>query len=76
MSCFSAVLLPARPALLTVVRPSARPGSGPAHPWPSPHRTALVTKAPCRRCQLSGTPCIFEKPEKKNVQPMANGSVE
>ncbi|KAG8906158.1 hypothetical protein FRB99_007472 [Tulasnella sp. 403] len=22
--------------------------------------------APCRRCQLSGTPCIFEKPEKKS----------
>lgn len=22
-------------------------------------------EAPCRRCQLSGTPCIFEKPEKK-----------
>ncbi|KAF9793281.1 hypothetical protein BJ322DRAFT_1155023 [Thelephora terrestris] len=23
---------------------------------------------PCRRCQINGTPCIFEKPEKKNVQ--------
>ncbi|GJE94983.1 Zn(II)2Cys6 transcription factor [Phanerochaete sordida] len=33
-------------------------------------------EAPCRRCQLSGTPCIFEKPEKKNAQPMANGSIE
>ncbi|KAI0341976.1 hypothetical protein BDW22DRAFT_1358086 [Trametopsis cervina] len=33
-------------------------------------------EAPCRRCQLSGTPCIFEKPEKKNVQPMPTGSVE
>ncbi|KAF8738065.1 hypothetical protein AX14_012041 [Amanita brunnescens Koide BX004] len=31
---------------------------------------------PCRRCQLSGTPCIFEKPEKKNVQIMSNASVE
>ncbi|KAK2463284.1 hypothetical protein APHAL10511_004939 [Amanita phalloides] len=31
---------------------------------------------PCRRCQLSGTPCIFEKPEKKNVQTMSNASVE
>ncbi|KAI0088000.1 hypothetical protein BDY19DRAFT_892049 [Irpex rosettiformis] len=33
-------------------------------------------EAPCRRCQLSGTPCIFEKPEKKNVQAMPAGSVE
>lgn len=32
-------------------------------------------EAPCRRCQLSGTQCIFEKPEKKNVQ-VANGSIE
>ncbi|KAI0793208.1 hypothetical protein C8Q75DRAFT_712840 [Abortiporus biennis] len=31
---------------------------------------------PCRRCRLSGTPCIFEKPEKKNVQPMSPASVE
>lgn len=23
-------------------------------------------QSPCRRCQLSGTPCVFEKPEKKN----------
>ncbi|KIK67429.1 hypothetical protein GYMLUDRAFT_257309 [Collybiopsis luxurians FD-317 M1] len=29
--------------------------------------------APCRRCQLSGTPCIFEKPEKKNVSPAMAG---
>ncbi|KAJ4483425.1 hypothetical protein J3R30DRAFT_3835018 [Lentinula aciculospora] len=29
--------------------------------------------APCRRCQLSGTPCIFEKPEKKNATPAAAG---
>ncbi|KAJ3815885.1 hypothetical protein F5876DRAFT_71660 [Lentinula aff. lateritia] len=29
--------------------------------------------APCRRCQLSGTPCIFEKPEKKNAPPAAAG---
>jgi len=33
-------------------------------------------EAPCRRCQLSGTPCVFEKPEKKNVQAMSNASVE
>ncbi|KAF9012314.1 hypothetical protein BDQ17DRAFT_1232266 [Cyathus striatus] len=32
--------------------------------------------APCKRCQASGTPCIFEKPEKKNVQAMAGPSVE
>ncbi|KAI0070159.1 hypothetical protein K474DRAFT_1609218 [Panus rudis PR-1116 ss-1] len=31
---------------------------------------------PCRRCQLSGTPCIFEKPEKKNAQAMSSASVE
>ncbi|KZS98190.1 hypothetical protein SISNIDRAFT_546194 [Sistotremastrum niveocremeum HHB9708] len=30
-------------------------------------------EAPCRRCQLSGQPCIFEKPEKKNpAPPVAN----
>ncbi|KAF9038300.1 hypothetical protein BDZ89DRAFT_1090554 [Hymenopellis radicata] len=33
-------------------------------------------EAPCRRCQLSGTPCIFEKPEKKNPQAVAGASVE
>ncbi|KAI9571112.1 hypothetical protein HD554DRAFT_2078588 [Boletus coccyginus] len=33
-------------------------------------------EAPCRRCQLSGTPCIFEKPEKKNVQPVSGASSE
>ncbi|KAF9049734.1 hypothetical protein BJ165DRAFT_1341892 [Panaeolus papilionaceus] len=33
-------------------------------------------EAPCRRCQASGTPCIFEKPEKKNVQAMSNASIE
>jgi len=33
-------------------------------------------EAPCRRCQFSGTPCIFEKPEKKNVPIMAGASVE
>ncbi|KAH6913825.1 hypothetical protein BKA70DRAFT_1259564 [Coprinopsis sp. MPI-PUGE-AT-0042] len=31
---------------------------------------------PCKRCQASGVPCIFEKPEKKNVQPMAGPSAE
>lgn len=45
--------------------PSARPGPPPSTP-----------QAPCRRCQLSGTQCVFEKPEKKNVQPMANTSIE
>ncbi|KAI0066090.1 hypothetical protein BV25DRAFT_1820951 [Artomyces pyxidatus] len=33
-------------------------------------------EAPCRRCQLSGTPCVFEKPEKKNGQPMSSASLE
>ncbi|KAH7924267.1 hypothetical protein BV22DRAFT_1067151 [Leucogyrophana mollusca] len=33
-------------------------------------------EAPCRRCQLSGTPCVFEKPEKKNAQAMSGASVE
>ncbi|KAL0955830.1 hypothetical protein HGRIS_002032 [Hohenbuehelia grisea] len=33
-------------------------------------------EAPCRRCQISGTPCVFEKPEKKNAQPMTGPSVE
>ncbi|PSS37801.1 hypothetical protein PHLCEN_2v269 [Hermanssonia centrifuga] len=41
-----------------------------------PLRPARVSQAPCRRCQLSGTPCVFEKPEKKNVQAMSSGSVE
>lgn len=42
-------------------------------PAPARHR---FEQAPCRRCQLSGTPCIFEKPEKKNVQPVSGASVE
>ncbi|KZT10651.1 uncharacterized protein LAESUDRAFT_721012 [Laetiporus sulphureus 93-53] len=33
-------------------------------------------EAPCRRCQLSGTPCIFEKPEKKGIQALSGASVE
>ncbi|KAI9509161.1 hypothetical protein F5148DRAFT_1275400 [Russula earlei] len=33
-------------------------------------------EAPCRRCQLSGQPCIFEKPEKKNGQLLSTASVE
>ncbi|KAI0032227.1 hypothetical protein K488DRAFT_78587 [Vararia minispora EC-137] len=33
-------------------------------------------EAPCRRCQLSGTPCVFEKPEKKNAAVLSNASVE
>ncbi|KAJ7045519.1 hypothetical protein C8F04DRAFT_1065085 [Mycena alexandri] len=34
-------------------------------------------ESPCRRCQLSGTLCVFEKPEKKsNVPVMAGPGVE
>ncbi|KDR75908.1 hypothetical protein GALMADRAFT_97916 [Galerina marginata CBS 339.88] len=33
-------------------------------------------EAPCRRCQSSGIPCIFEKPEKKNVQGMSGAGIE
>ncbi|KAF5348683.1 hypothetical protein D9758_006841 [Tetrapyrgos nigripes] len=33
-------------------------------------------EAPCRRCQLSGTPCIFEKPEKKIPNVLTGPSVE
>ncbi|KAH9485403.1 Transcriptional activator of proteases prtT [Psilocybe cubensis] len=33
-------------------------------------------EAPCRRCQASGVPCIFEKPEKKNVQGMTGAGIE
>ncbi|KAI0674849.1 hypothetical protein C8Q78DRAFT_504835 [Trametes maxima] len=33
-------------------------------------------EAPCRRCQLSGAQCVFEKPEKKNVQALSSASVE
>lgn len=33
-------------------------------------------EAPCRRCQLSGTPCLFEKPERKNAQTLNGPSVE
>ncbi|KAJ7783181.1 hypothetical protein B0H16DRAFT_1495738 [Mycena metata] len=34
-------------------------------------------RSPCRRCQLSGTLCVFEKPEKKsNVPVMAGPGVE
>ncbi|TRM69774.1 hypothetical protein BD626DRAFT_475226 [Schizophyllum amplum] len=32
-------------------------------------------EAPCRRCQLSGTPCVFEKPDKKGT-PFNGPSVE
>jgi len=41
-----------------------------------PARPGVCSKAPCRRCQLSGTTCIFEKPEKKNALPVSNASVE
>ncbi|KAI0283590.1 hypothetical protein BGY98DRAFT_682067 [Russula aff. rugulosa BPL654] len=30
----------------------------------------------CRRCQLSGQPCVFEKPEKKNGQLLSTASVD
>ncbi|KAF9268852.1 hypothetical protein L218DRAFT_853190 [Marasmius fiardii PR-910] len=33
-------------------------------------------EAPCRRCQLSGTPCVFEKPEKKPAQVLAGPGIE
>ncbi|KAJ7346618.1 hypothetical protein DFH08DRAFT_868806 [Mycena albidolilacea] len=34
-------------------------------------------EAPCRRCQISGTLCVFEKPEKKpNVPTMSGPGVE
>ncbi|EJD03045.1 uncharacterized protein FOMMEDRAFT_20217 [Fomitiporia mediterranea MF3/22] len=33
-------------------------------------------EAPCRRCQLSGAQCIFEKPEKKKDAALVNGSIE
>ncbi|KAI0779555.1 hypothetical protein C8Q74DRAFT_1316121 [Fomes fomentarius] len=33
-------------------------------------------EAPCRRCQLSGAQCVFEKPEKKNAQALTSASVE
>ncbi|KAH7888855.1 hypothetical protein F5I97DRAFT_1802840 [Phlebopus sp. FC_14] len=33
-------------------------------------------EAPCRRCQQTGTLCVFEKPEKKNVQAVSGASVE
>ena len=39
------------------------------------HRAVGPPQAPCRRCQLSGTPCVFEKPEKK-MNPLNGPSVE
>ncbi|KAF9461258.1 hypothetical protein BDZ94DRAFT_1290760 [Collybia nuda] len=33
-------------------------------------------EAPCRRCAHNGIPCVYEKPEKKNVQGMSGPSVE
>ena len=41
-----------------------------------PVRPARPPQAPCRRCQLSGAQCVFEKPEKKNVQALSSASVE
>lgn len=59
---------------------SVRAVPRPAHRarWPvstAPARDNNV-QAPCRRCQLSGQPCIFEKPEKKNGQLLSTASVE
>lgn len=45
----------------------------PASPCSGPARHL---QPPCKRCQQSGTPCIFEKPEKKNVQGLSNGGLE
>lgn len=33
-------------------------------------------EAPCRRCAHNGIPCVYEKPEKKNVQSVPGASVE
>lgn len=50
--------------------------------WPAlPVRPGIFcapSQAPCRRCQLAGTPCVFEKPDKKtNAAPqMSTASVE
>ncbi|KAF9060648.1 hypothetical protein BDP27DRAFT_1429814 [Rhodocollybia butyracea] len=43
-------------------------------PLPRSARLSSTFKGPCRRCALSGTPCIFEKPEKKNVAPAVAGA--
>ena len=45
----------------------------PASPFSGPARHL---QPPCKRCQQSGTPCIFEKPEKKNIQGLSNGGLE
>jgi hypothetical protein len=45
----------------------------PAH---GPRSRPGPAQAPCRRCQLSGLACIFEKPEKKNATQMSGPSVE
>lgn len=58
--------IPCRRYLPVLLAPSARPS---ARPGP-------LLQAPCRRCQLSGQQCVFEKPEKKNVQPLSTASVE
>jgi len=46
---------------------------GPPPPFPA---RLVILQPPCKRCQQSGTPCIFEKPEKKGVQGLSNGSIE
>ena len=59
---------------------SVRAVPRPAHRarWPVTTAPARVNnvQAPCRRCQLSGQPCVFEKPEKKNGQLLSTASVE
>lgn len=57
-----------------VCRPAIPPWLRSANP-PGPDSPTSL-QAPCRRCTLAGTPCIFEKPEKKNSQQMLNGSLE
>lgn len=71
---------------------STQQGLSPASPQPPsthiPKRGARACTAcrkgknrcegepPCRRCRANNTPCIFEKPEKKAVQPLPTASVE
>ncbi|TFY57123.1 hypothetical protein EVG20_g8667 [Dentipellis fragilis] len=61
------------------LRPLARQASLSLR-WPAPTAPgpAPSPQAPCRRCQLSGTLCVFEKPEKKKdaAPGMPNASFE
>lgn len=74
------------------VEGSPQQGLSPVSPQPSsthiPKRGARACTAcrkgknrcegepPCRRCRQNNTPCIFEKPEKKAIQPLPTASVE